>query len=212
MTVGLWRRLNASELLLSNCSAEEDSWESLGLQGDPTTQSWRKSALNIQPFFFIGRTAAEVETPILWPPDAKNWLIRKDPDAGKDWGQGEMGDIEDDMVRWHRWLKGHEFEQTPGDSEGQGSLACCSPWGHKESNTTYWLNNNKCFAGKTKRLLMFIAVIQWQFISHLCQIQYGKSISLPSLLKWTGSRCLPGHWNRRGGGTSLLATLAADLR
>ena len=89
-----------------------------------------------QPWIFIGKTTAEIETPILWLPDAKNWLIRKDPDAGKDWGQGQMGDIEDDMVGWHHWLKGHEFEQTPGDSEGRGSLACCSPWGHKESNTT----------------------------------------------------------------------------
>ena len=89
-----------------------------------------------QPWIFIGKTTAEIETPILWLPDAKNWLIRKDPDAGKDWGQGQMGDIEDDMVGWHHWLKGHEFEQTPGDSEGRGSLACYSPWGHKESNTT----------------------------------------------------------------------------
>ena len=70
-----------------------------------------------QSWIFIGRTDAEVETPILWPPDVKNWLIWKDPDAGKDWGQEEKGTIEDEMIRWHHWLNGHEFEQTPGDGE-----------------------------------------------------------------------------------------------
>ena len=76
---------------------------------------------------FIGRTDVEAETPILWPPDVKGWLIGKDPDAGKDWGQEEKGITEDEMVRWHHQLNGHEFGQTPGDIEGQGSLACCSP-------------------------------------------------------------------------------------
>ena len=93
-----------------------------------------------QPWIFIGRIDAEVEAPILWPPDAKSRLIGKDPDAGKDWGQ-EKGVTEDEMVGWHHWLNGHEFEQTLGDGEGQGSMACCSPWGRKESNTTEWLNN-----------------------------------------------------------------------
>ena len=84
-----------------------------------------------QPWIFIGRTDAEAEAPILWPPDVKSQLIRKDPTAGKDWGQEEKGVTEDKIVGWHHWLNEHEFEQTPGDSEGQGSLACCSPWGHK---------------------------------------------------------------------------------
>ena len=74
----------------------------------------------------------------------KSRLTRKDPDAGKDWRQEEKGITEDEMVGWHHWLNGHEYEQTPGGSEGQGSLACCSPWGRKEYNTTEWLNNNKC--------------------------------------------------------------------
>ena len=74
--------------------------------------------------------------------DAKNWLIWKDPDAVKDWRQEEKGTTEDEMVGWHHWLDGHEFEQAPGDGEGQGSLACCGPWGHKESDTTERLNNN----------------------------------------------------------------------
>ena len=81
----------------------------------------------------IGRTDAEA--PILRPPDAKSWLIAKDSDAGKDWGQ-EKGTTEDEMIGWHHQLNGHEFEQTLGDSEGQGRLACCIPWGHKELDRT----------------------------------------------------------------------------
>ena len=87
-----------------------------------------------QSWIFTGRT--EAETPILWPPNAKSQLTGKDPDAGKDWGQKEKGMIEDEMVGWHHQLNGHEVEQTPGDSVGQGSLVCCSPWGCKELGTT----------------------------------------------------------------------------
>ena len=87
---------------------------------------------------FTGRT--EAEAPILWPPAVKGWLIRKDPDAGKNWRQEEKGTTEDEVVGWHHWLDGHEFEQGLGISDGQGSLACCSLWGHKESDTTEWLN------------------------------------------------------------------------
>ena len=92
-----------------------------------------------QAWIFIRRTDAEAETLILWPPDVKNWLIRKDPDAGKDWRQEEKGMTEDEMVGWHHWLDGHELEQAPGVGGGQGGLACCSPWGRKESDTTVWL-------------------------------------------------------------------------
>ena len=104
-----------------NCGVGEDSWESLGLQGDPTVhpqgnQSW------------IGRTGVEAETPILWPPDAKNILIGKDPDAGKDWRWEEKGMTEDEMVGWCHRLDGHEFQQVLGVGDGQGGLACCSPW------------------------------------------------------------------------------------
>ena len=94
------------------------------------------------PWIFIGRTGAEAETPILWPPDVKNWLISKDPDAGKDWRQEKKGTTEDEMAAWHHRLNGHKFEQTPGDSEEQRTLACCSPWGCKETYTTEQLNNN----------------------------------------------------------------------
>ena len=82
-----------------------------------------------QPWIFSGRTDAEAS--ILWPPDAKNWLISKDPDAGKDWGQEEKWMTKNETVGWHHQLNGHDFEQIPGDSEGQGSLACCSPWSHR---------------------------------------------------------------------------------
>ena len=105
---------------------------------------WRKleSPLNckeIQPvhskgdqsWVFIGKTDVEAETPILWPPDAKSWLIGKDPDAGKDWGQEEKGMTEDEMVGWHHWLDEHGFGWTPGVGDGQGGLVCCSSWSHK---------------------------------------------------------------------------------
>ena len=85
---------------------------------------------------FIEKTDAEAETPIFWPSDAKNWLIGKDPDAGQDCKQEEKGTTEAEMVGWHHWLNGHEFEQALGDAEGQGSLVPCSPWAHKKSDTT----------------------------------------------------------------------------
>ena len=83
-----------------------------------------------QPWILIGRTDDEAEAPFLWPPDVRNWLNGKDPDAGKDWRQ-EVGMMEDEMVEWHHQLKGHEFQQVLGNSEGQGSLVCCSPWVQK---------------------------------------------------------------------------------
>ena len=100
-----------------------------------------------QPWIFIGR--ADAEAPTLWPPDGKSRLIGKYPDVGKDWGQEEKGATEDEMVGWHHQLNGHESDLTPGDTEGQGSLwLCCRPWGHKELDTTEWLNNsNVCPPG-----------------------------------------------------------------
>ena len=115
---GCESRLSTEELMLSNCGAREDSWESLGQQGDPTnpkgSQSW----------IFIGRTEAEVEASIFQPPDVKSWLIGKDPDAGKDWRQEEKGVKEIKMVRWHHWLNGHEFEQALGVM--MNSETCCA--------------------------------------------------------------------------------------
>ena len=106
-----------------------------------------------QPWIFFGRTDAKAETPILWSPDAKNWLTGKDPDAGKDWRQEEKGMTEDEMVGWHHWLKGHESEQALGDGDGQGSLACCSPWSHKESDMIEQLNNNNKYYLKLHNLI-----------------------------------------------------------
>ena len=99
-----------------------------------------------QSWVFIGRTDVEAETPILWPSDAKSWLIRKDSDAGKDWGQEKKGTTEDEMVGWHHWLDEHEFEWTLGVGDGQGGLVCCRPWdcrvGHDwVTELTDWLNS-----------------------------------------------------------------------
>ena len=105
-------------------------WKVIELVNPKGNQSWK----------FIGRTDDEAKIPTLWPPDAKNWLTGADPDAGKDWRQEEKGMTEDEMVAWHHWLDGHEFEQALGVGDRQGSLACCSPWGCKESDMTVQLN------------------------------------------------------------------------
>ena len=102
--VGPQRRLRFEELMLLICGAGEDSWESLGLQeAKPVNLKGNQS------WIFIGRTDVEAETPIVWPPDVKRWLIWKAPDAGKDWGQEEKGTTEDEMFGWHQWLDGHGF-------------------------------------------------------------------------------------------------------
>ena len=147
--------------MLSNCGVGEDASESLGLQGDSVhpkgDQSW----------VFIGRTDAEPEAPILWAPNVKSQLIRKDPDAGKDWRQ-EKWTTEDEMDGWHHQLSGREFEQAPGDGDGQGSLACCNPWGCKELDTTDWLNNN------SKILIKFRNVFWWAVGNRLERSNYRK--------------------------------------
>ena len=89
---------------------------------------------------FFGRNDAKAESPVLWPPHAKSWLIGKDSDAGRDWQQGKKGTTEDEMAGWHHWLDGREPEWTPWDGDGQGGLACCNSWGRKESDTTEQLN------------------------------------------------------------------------
>ena len=133
--VGPWWKLSTKELMLLNCYLENTLESPLDF----------KEIQPVQPkgdytWMFIGRTDVKAETPVLSPSDAKSWLIWKDPDAGKDWKKEEKGTTEDEMVGWHHQLNGHESEQTVGDGEGQGSLACCSPWGHKESDTTERLN------------------------------------------------------------------------
>ena len=114
-----------------------------------------------QSWIFTGRTDAEPEVPVLWPRDAKSWLIRKDPDAGKDWRQ-EKGTTEDRLVGWHHQLDGYEFEQALGDGKGQGSPACCSAWGHKELDMTEPLKTTAMFKLLTRTVLWL-----WQNISVL---------------------------------------------
>ena len=91
-----------------------------------------------QSLIFIGRTDAEAETPTLWPPDAKNWPIRKDQMLVKDWRQEKKGMTEDEMIGWHHWLDRHEFEQSPGVGDGQGSLACCSGFSSSQTQLNIW--------------------------------------------------------------------------
>ena len=112
-----------------------------------------------QSWIFIGRTDAEAEAPILWPSYVKNQLIRKDLDAGKDWRQEKKGTTEDEIVGWHHQLNGHEFEQAPGDGEGQGSLACCSPWGRIELDTTEQQENSSLNYTITCLLFVFLTKI-----------------------------------------------------
>ena len=126
--------------MLLNCGVGEHSWECLPLdckEIQPVHPKGNQSWIFIG--IFIGKTHAEAEVPILWPPDKKNWFFGKDPDAGKDWGQEEKGTTEDEMVGWHHWLDAHEFEQALGIGDGQGGLACHSPWGRKESDK--WLSD-----------------------------------------------------------------------
>ena len=144
---GFWRKLSTEELLLLNYGIGEDCKEMqpVHFKGD---QSW----------VFFGRNDAKTETPVLWPPHAKSWLIAKDSDAGKDWGQAEKGMTEDEMAGWHRRLDGHEFEWTPGVGDGQGGLACCNSWGRKESDTTEWLN----WAEPSVKQTLWIQIICWR--------------------------------------------------
>ena len=121
-----------------------------------------------QSWIFTGRTEAEAEAPIVWPLGTKNWLIGKDPDAGKDWRQEEKGKTEVEMVEWHHRLDGHEFEWVPGIGDGQESLVCCSPWGHQELDTTEWLNGTE--ARKIRQLFQ---------CNHPCNVYFNKSYWQP---------------------------------
>ena len=132
-------------------------WRRLGSSFDCKINS--VSPKGNQSWIFIGRTDAKAEAPILWPPDAKSQLIRKDPDAGKDWWQEEKGMTEDEMVGWHHQLNGHEYEQAMGDGGGQGSLACCSIWVPKELDMTNWLNNKSALGSIINEY--FLKLMQW---------------------------------------------------
>ena len=118
------------------------------------------------------------ETPILWPPRAKSWLIGKDPNAWRDWEQEEKGMTEDEMAGWHHRLNGHEFEWTPGVRDGQGGLACCDSWGRKELDTTEWPN----WTEKSTHGCLIITVKIWQ--EHRC----------PSVSGWINKLCVSTQW------------------
>ena len=111
-----------------------------------------------QSWVFFGRNDAKAETPVLWPPHAKIWLIGKDSDARRDWGQEEKGTTEDEMAGWHHRLNGCGFGWTPRVGDGQGGLACCDSWSHKESDTTEWLNWTEC---TYKYWQLYCIVIIW---------------------------------------------------
>ena len=168
--------------MLLNCDAGEDSWESPW-----TARRSNQSTLKeiSQSWVFIGRTDVEAETPILWPPDAKSWLIWKDPNAGKDWGQEEKGTTENEIVGWHHWLNGHGFGWTPGVGDRQGGLACCGSWGRKELDMTEWLN-------WTELNLIWVLLIQVYFSSAISRniffqpLPFSLYVSLG--LRWTSCR------------------------
>ena len=124
-----------------------------------------------QPWDFFGRNDAKAETPILWPPHAKSWLIGKDSDAGRDWGKEEKGPTEDEMAGWHHRLDGHEFEWILGVGDGQGGLACCDLWGCKELDMTErlnWTELNWYFIDISLRI--FISMI-WKTFAHPQKLQ-----------------------------------------
>ena len=148
----------------------------------------------------LGRTDAEAETPVLWPPDTKRWLTGKDPDAGKDWRREEKGLTEDEMVGWHHWLDGHELEQAPGVGDGQGSLPCCHPWGCRELDTTKQLN---WITFKTfwNCLLLVHGACFREFLAHVCRRKQAHKIYVKANLGlpwWLGGKepaCQCGrHW------------------
>ena len=126
-----------------------------------------------QSWVFIWWTDVEAETPVFWPPDEKSRLIWKDPDAGKDWVQGEKGMTEDEMVGWHHWLDGRWFGWTPGVDDGQEGLACCGSWGRKESDTTEGLNWRKI---KVPDLTQSVDI---DLLVSLCSLKYLRSYLSP---------------------------------
>ena len=141
-----WRRLLRVPWTTRRSNQLRERW-------DPTDplilkevrSNWSSHPKGDQSWVFIGRTDVEAETPILWPPDVKSWLIWKDPDAGEDWRQEEKGTTEDEMVGWHHQLNGHEFGCIPEVGDRQGGLACCSSWGHQELDVTEWLKWTDAF-------------------------------------------------------------------
>ena len=147
--------------MLLNCGVGEDSWESLNCKEIQPVHSEGD-----QPWDFFGRNDAKAETPVLWPPHVKSWLIGKDSDAGRDWGQEEKGTTEDEMAGWHHWLNGHESGWTLGVGDWQGGLACCDSWGRKESDMTERLNWTDWHIVALQYCVSFCSTAKW--ISYTC--------------------------------------------
>ena len=174
--VGLKRKLSAEELILLNCGVGEDSWESFEMQQDPTSPSKR-----ISPGCSLEELMLNLKLQYS-PPDVKSWLIGKDSDAGKNWGQEEKALTEEEMVEWHHQLDWYEFEQTLGDGDRQGGLACCSPWGRKESDATEWLNwLNRQFQGCY--VPISLTSLLWIMAAYLKTIVWS---SCSKLVPWVG--------------------------
>ena len=133
--VGQWRKLSAEELMLLKLVLEKTLESPLDWKEIQPVYSKRD-----QPWVFFGRNDTKAESPVLLPPHEKSWLIGKDSDAGRVWGQAEKGTTEGEIAVWHHRLDGREFEWTPGVGDDQRGLACCDSWGRKESDTTEWLN------------------------------------------------------------------------
>ena len=150
---------STEELMLFNCGVEKALESPLdGKEIKPVNPKGNQS------WILTGRTHAEAEALILWPSYAKNCLIGNDPDAGKDWRQEERGTTEDVMIGWHHWLQGHVLEQALGVGDGQGSLACCIPWGCKESDTTERLHDNTSL----NTIILFVVWLLWLWFPILC--------------------------------------------
>ena len=152
-----------------------------------------------QSWIFIGRTDAEAEAPVLWPPNAKNQLTGKDADAGKNWRQEEKGMTEDEMVGWYHRLYGHEFEPAPQVGEGQGGLVCCSSWCHKESDTTEQLKKNKVSCISCPNQKFYLSLFWFCFIS-IDGWHYSFIIVWKFLLQFTKKKL--GFWGERTNETS----------
>ena len=163
------------ELMLLNCGVWENSWESLGLQGN-------------QPWIFIGMTDAEA--PIVWPPDVKSQLISKDPDAGKDWRQEKKGTTENEMVGCHHWLNGCEFEQALGDGDRHGSLTCCNPWVTKSQTH---LSDWTVAVHKTTFINTLSIAMMFKYSKAKCWATQciSKARGFWSQTRWTWIRALP---------------------
>ena len=140
-----------------------------------------------QPWVFFGRNDAKAETPVLWPPHAKSWLIGKDSDAGRDWGQEEKGTTEDEMAGWHHWLDGRESQWTPKVSDGQGGLACYNSWGCKESDTTERLIWSDLIRAKKEKLRPVYNLRWYSLVVNQVFVLNQKCIS-EIMLKYTESQ------------------------